>query len=96
MNKKNLSLESIVQASEDQVSCDLDGEAAILQLKAGMYYGTDPVGARIWNLLQEPRSVGEIRDTLLKEYEVSESQCEQDLFLILEKFRKEDLIRVCD
>ena len=43
-------------ATKDQVSCDLAGEAAILNIKSGVYYGLDPVGARIWNLMQEPRA----------------------------------------
>ena len=36
---------SIVVAAKDQVSCDLAGEAAILNMKNGVYYGLDPVGA---------------------------------------------------
>jgi hypothetical protein len=47
---------SIVVATKDQVSSDLGGEVAILDLKAGVYYGLDTVGARIWNLIQEPRA----------------------------------------
>jgi len=52
-----LSEESRLVVSKDQVSCDLAGEAAILNLKNGVYYGLDPVGARIWNLIQEPRKL---------------------------------------
>ena len=48
---------SVVVAAKDQVSCDLAGEAAILNIKSGVYYGLDPVGARIWSLVQEPRKV---------------------------------------
>jgi len=42
----------IVQSTNE--TCDLAGEAAILGLKNGIYYGLDPVGARIWNLIQTP------------------------------------------
>ena len=45
-------------------------EAAILNLKTGIYYGLDPVGARIWNLIQTPRQLKEILETLLNEYDV--------------------------
>jgi Coenzyme PQQ synthesis protein D (PqqD) len=51
---------SVVAAAKDQVSCDLAGEAAILNIKNGVYYCLDPVGARIWSLMQEPRAVAEI------------------------------------
>ena len=52
---QTISDRSVVVATKDQVSCDLAGEAAILNIKSGVYYGLDPVGARIWTLMQEPR-----------------------------------------
>ena len=84
--------ETIVHVSADQVSCDLAGEAAILNLKNSVYYGLDPVGARIWNLLQEPRTVASIRDTIVAEYDVTPERCEQDLFDLLGKLEAEGLI----
>ncbi len=62
-------MSSTVAAAEDQLSCDLGGEAAILNLKNGLYYRLDPVGARISTLLINPQTVNEIRDDLLKEYQ---------------------------
>ena len=90
----SLSLSSIVVMSAEQVSCPLGEESAILNLKNSVYYGLDPVGARVWTLLHEPRSVGELRDTLLSEYEVEAGRCEVDLLALLEKMRSEGLIEV--
>ncbi|MEI7827551.1 MAG: PqqD family peptide modification chaperone [Euryarchaeota archaeon] len=67
---KKIALETTVVATKEQASADLGGETAILNLKNGVYYGLDPVGARIWNLIQEPRTVREVREMLLKEYDV--------------------------
>ena len=89
-----LSVESVVVASRDQVSCPLGEESAILNLKNSVYYGLDPVGARVWNLLREPRRVAAVRDTLLGEYDVEAKRCEQDLLELLEKMRGEGLIEV--
>src|SRR2546430_12237463 len=44
-----------------------------------VYYSLDAVGSRIWALVQSPRSVREIRDTLLAEYDVPAERCERDL-----------------
>jgi hypothetical protein len=87
-----ISTSSIVVAARDQVSCDLDGEAAILS--RGVYYGLDPVGARVWELLQVPRRVPEIRDALLDEYEVDAERCERDLLALLEQLADKQLIDV--
>ena len=90
----SLSARSIVVASPDQVSCSLGDEAAILNLNNTVYYGLDPVGSRVWHLLQKPKSVGELRDALLKEYDVEAERCESDLLDVLEKMWAEGLIQV--
>jgi Coenzyme PQQ synthesis protein D (PqqD) len=90
----DLSVRSIVIAATDQVSCPLGEESAILNLKNTVYYGLNPVGARVWNLLQQARTVGELRDALLNEYDVDAERCETDLLELLEKMRSEGLIQV--
>lgn len=74
----------MVVVSQDQVSCDLSGESAILNLKAGVYYGLNEVGTRIWKLIQEPRRVGDLRDAILEEYEVEPDRCEADILFLLQ------------
>jgi hypothetical protein len=85
---------SLVVAAKEQISSDLGGEAVILNLKTGVYHGLDAVGARIWNLLQEPRNVNDIRDALLNEYEVEPDRCERDLLALLQQLADSGLIEV--
>jgi hypothetical protein len=92
----SLSVHSVVVAASEQVSCPLGEESAILNLKNSVYYGMNPVGTRVWNLLKQPRSIGELRDTLLDEYEVDAELCERDLLDLLERMRSEGLIEVRD
>jgi Coenzyme PQQ synthesis protein D (PqqD) len=92
--KQALSVVSVVGATRDHVSCALGDEAAILNLKNTVYYGLNPVGARVWNLVQQPRSVKEIRDRLLEEYDVGAEQCERDLLDLLDRMREQGLIEV--
>jgi hypothetical protein len=94
--KTTLSVSSSVVAAGDQVSSDLGGEVAILHLKAGVYYGLEAVGARIWSLIQEPRTVEEIRDILASEYEVEPGRCESDLIALLQRLVDEGLIEAKD
>jgi len=89
-----ISATSRVMVAKEQVSCDLAGEAAILNLQTGVYYGLDPVGARIWNLIQQPRTVSDVVQVLLKEYEVDSERCERDVFGLLQELASEGLIEV--
>lgn len=91
-----VSLGAMIVASEEQVSSDLGDEVAILDFKAGMYYGLDSVGARVWNLIQQPRIAAEIRDILTSEYDVDPDRCEGDLIALLQKLMDEGLIKVSD
>ena len=85
---------STVMIAKDVVSCNLVDEAAILNLKDGVYYGLDPVGARIWNLIQQPRQVNEILQTLLDEYDVEKIRCEHDLMELLEQLIEKELVKI--
>jgi hypothetical protein len=92
--EKPISEESVIVASKDQVSCDLAGEAAILDLKSGTYYGLDQVGATVWGMLSEPRRVIEVRNALLEQYEVEAEQCGRELIHLLGELRSSGLIQV--
>lgn len=82
-----------VQVSPHQASCDLGGEAAILNVETGTYYGLDNVGARIWQLLEEPRRIADIRDTIVAEYDVTPDRCEQDLLKLLDDLADAGLVQ---
>ena len=86
--------DTIVTASKDQVSCDLAGEAAILNLKNSGYYGLDEIGARVWHLIEEPRLVSAVRDAIVDEYDVDAEQCERDLIELLQRLASEGLVEV--
>ena len=92
--RANISDTSTVIAVQDQVSTNLEDEAVILNLKDGVYYGLNDLGARIWNLLQEPRTVRKIRDILLEEYEVEPERCQQDLLQLLGELAAKGLITI--
>ena len=83
-------------ASKDQVSNDLNGETIILNLKTSEYYGMDGTGARIWNLLQTPRTITEIRDALLEAYDIEPERCERDLLSLLRELADVGLIETND
>ena len=88
--------ESIVRVSKDQISSELAGEAAILNLKSGVYYGLDPVGARIWRLIQSPCKISQVIDGILQEYQVTPAQCETDVLQLVQRLSEEGLIELLE
>jgi hypothetical protein len=90
----NLSDRSRLVVSTHQLSCDLEGEAAIVNLTNGVYYGLDPVGARIWALLHEGTTFGAVRDALLRAYDVEPLRLESDLRDFLTRLAEQQLIEI--
>jgi hypothetical protein len=89
-----ISIYSSIVVADDVVSCDLDGEAAILNLKDGVYYGLDPVGAKIWNLIQKPRVLNDVVEIIWDEYDVDINQCKDDIFELVEELIDNGLVKV--
>lgn len=89
-----ISESSLVVATPEQISSDLGGEAVILDLKSGIYHGLNEVGARIWKLIEEPKTVKEIEQALLEEYEVEPECCQRDLLALLQNLKAAGLIKV--
>jgi hypothetical protein len=87
-------MQDVVVVSQSQVSAKLEGEQVILSLEDGIYYGLNPVGACVWALIQEPKTVREIADTLLAEFEVQPDQCIRELVELLEELKSKSLVEV--
>lgn len=92
--KTELTLNSTVQVSQEVVSCDLVEEAALLNLKDGVYYGLNPVGARIWKLIQKPKKLSDILEILVSEYDVERDVCQTDLMELTEQLLEKELIKM--
>lgn len=85
---------TLVSISKQAVHCDLEEEVVILGLDDGVYYGLNPVAAFIWNTIQTPHTVGELKEKILAEYDVTEDICQADLLEILQKLLDNKLIEI--
>lgn len=87
---------SVVKKSADQVAADMGDEAIVLNLKSGVYYGTQQIGVRIWSLLDEPHTVEAIRDAIVQEFEVDSERCERDVLAFLGQMELAGLLEIHD
>ena len=84
------------KAVSEHLSCDLNGEAVVLNIKNGKYYGLNTVGVTIWEVIQNPSSFEDIKSVILREYEVDDTTCGEEIKSFLEIMKKENLIEVFD
>lgn len=64
-SSQSLSPQSIVVASQTQMSSDLQDESVILDVKSGNDDGLNDVGASIWAMIQDPTPVAVIQSAIL-------------------------------
>jgi hypothetical protein len=79
---------------EDLLEADVNGEIVALHIDKGQCYGMNGVASRIWALLAEPTTPGEICSKLSAEYAVDAATCRADVDALLEDLRSEGLIKL--
>ena len=82
-----------LRVSDDVVFRDLAGEAVILNLDSGMYFGLNEVGTRFWHLLSEYGSTEQAIATLLTEYEVEEGCLRRDIEALVQQLLDKSLVQ---
>lgn len=84
-------------AMSDEVLCQvLDGEAVLLDLESGTYFGLDPVGTRLWQLAAEGKTLGAIHACMLDEFDVEAAVLRCDLQALLDRLLASGLIALSD
>lgn len=82
-----------IRISDEVVFRDLAGEAVILNLATGTYFGLDDVGTRIWHLIAEHGSMKKVIEALMTEYEVEEGQLRMDLDNLIRQLMNKGLVK---
>ena len=89
-----IELATMVKQSTKQVSCNLNGEIAILNLTSALYFGLDEIGACIWEAMAEPRKVSELCERVLERFNVEEEQCQADVVEFVGKLDEAGLLEI--
>ena len=80
-----ITLANTFSPSKDAVFRDLDGEAVILHLGSGTYFGLNAVGPRIWQLMEQDGRLTSVLDELRVEYDAPPEVLERDLLDLVER-----------
>jgi hypothetical protein len=83
-----------VQRNDDCVAAMVADELVVMSLDLGRYFGLNPTAARVWELLEQPRTMDELCDSLGEEYEVERDTCRLEIEALLEDLSNEGLVTV--
>ncbi|MDD2921324.1 MAG: PqqD family protein [Anaerolineales bacterium] len=91
-----LTLDAILRIPA-HVSFSVVGEDAfLLNAQTHKYYGLEKVGARLWQILIEGKSLSEAHQTLLSEYNVAADELERDILDLVKRLQEQELVEVIE
>jgi hypothetical protein len=89
-----LSPEAVVTRRAEPLTAPVDGDLVMLDPRRSVYFGLDPVGHRIWALLEEPRSVEALCAELQARYDVPEETCRADVLAFIQQLLDAELVEM--
>ena len=69
----------MIRRADGAMDARVDGALVLLSPADFSYHGVDAVGARVWELLAEPRTEDQLVEVLVGEFDVEPAQCRADL-----------------
>ncbi|MCF8346876.1 MAG: PqqD family peptide modification chaperone [Bacteroidales bacterium] len=91
---EEITMETVVQRDPEQEFSAIDGEVVMLSLKTGEYYALNSVASRIWEIMEKQKTVKELTEQLMEEYDVDPDTCVTDTLECLNDFQQKSLLKI--
>jgi len=84
---------TVVSRNEEPVSAQVDETVVMMSIEQGMYFGIEGAGPRIWAMLEQPRTVDEICEALMDEFDIDADSCRSEVLGFLHELADAQLLR---
>ena len=84
--------ETVYRRNADILAASVDGELVMMSIQAGNYYSIGGIGMVIWELLDQPRTLDELVDAVVADYDVERERCAADVAAFLDEILGLNLI----
>jgi hypothetical protein len=86
--------DKMVRRTGEMIETEVDGELVALHVDNGTCYGFNGTATRIWALIEQPRRLSELKEELLREFDVDPSTCEAQLKDLLDELEADGLVEI--
>jgi hypothetical protein len=76
------------------IETEVDGELVALHIDNGTCYGFNGTATRVWALIEQPRRFSELKEELLREFDVDAATCEAQLKELLDDLAADGLVEI--
>jgi hypothetical protein len=81
-----------LRPSPDVLCRELEGEAVLLDLGSGLYFGLNAVGTRVWQLVEQGTPAEDIAGRIAEEYDAPVDVIARDVARLLDELRARGLL----
>jgi len=85
-------MEKILKKNPEIVWKNIRGESVLLNAVTGKYYGLNKVGCSFWEKIDGTRSLAQIAELMLEEFNVDRETLEGDLEALTKKLIENNLV----
>lgn len=85
--------DTIISRNGTLLEAEVDGEIVALNVDSGTCYGFNGTATRIWSMIEQPRSLGEICEALVTQFAVEPDDCRRDVVGLLRELQADGLIK---
>ena len=90
----SVTLDSTASIPADVLVQEVGGETVLLDMAGGQYFGLDPVGTRIWQLLGELGRLRDVHQRLCGELDADHERIAEDLLAVARSLADAGLVRI--
>lgn len=83
-----------VERVEDMIAAEVEKEVVIMHIGSGNFYQLNSFGARIWDQLEAPATVGSLCTRLQGMFDVAPDVCRNDVTAFLTQLRDSGVVRI--
>lgn len=85
-------MSATIRRTENVFTAPLEDTLLMMSVENGVYHGLNSVGARIWELLEQPTTEAAVIERLLAEFEVEPEICTAQVAAFLTGLRERGLL----
>lgn len=89
-----IKLDQTVAKSDNFVESSIDDETVLMNLDEGSFSSLIDTGMKIWSMMDEPVLVSDICVSLLGEFDVEKTECENQTVAFLQSLKEKGFIEV--
>ena len=85
---------SVVTRSADIVAGVVAGDLMMMSIESGKYYQLNISAGRIWDMLEQPRTVAELCEMLSRCFKVTSEDCQKEVMSFLDELASRKIVTI--